>query len=508
MLGRLFVSLCVATLVLEISTVGARAIQGPSFDCSASSRQALAIILCSSPEAARADWEVSSAFWARYKDDQGEAAFNRTVTQKCALPSIETEQERSGRLVAEGLGRIILGPGLPLPPQSPITNRHIACVVEAFSTRAREIRSELTGDALREAMQTPEEHIAVQEDLLAKNLLVSRVNKYGVKADGQFGPNTRLAIKEFQRSLGAPETSYLAESQRIALADTPERRAARLRADEIKQKEASEEEVRRVAREKERQDAIEVRRQAALDEEKRRLELIRLRTEEIKQREAAEEEARRVAREKEKQNAIEAQRRFEEQEKRRLEIEAAQASEWRRKIDEAKKKGTEYASATDLGWSLVDRNNPMTDDKEFEVQSTQLNGTGALAKVEGRCLGNEVEFLATLFKEKEANVPLGFVSSSVGGLVGRKRLNDEPVFATSFANDKWRNKFILSQLRFRDGALESADTTWRILTEIETSQGTLYIRIPTFDPKIQKLISACKTQWEIEQRKQGTKVPG
>jgi len=41
------------------------------------------------------------------------------------------------------------------------------------------------------------------------------------------------------------------------------------------------------------------------------------------------------------------------------------------------------------------------------------------------------------------------------------------------------------------------------LAEIETSEGTLYIKVPMFDSKIQKLITICKQRYEVEKRRQG-----
>ena len=42
----------------------ALAVDGPSFDCSQRMRQTLAVILCTVPEAAQADWDLNTAYWA------------------------------------------------------------------------------------------------------------------------------------------------------------------------------------------------------------------------------------------------------------------------------------------------------------------------------------------------------------------------------------------------------------------------------------------------------------
>jgi hypothetical protein len=144
----------------------------------------------------------------------------------------------------------------------------------------------------------------------------------------------------------------------------------------------------------------------------------------------------------------------------------------------------------------------MTDEQDYTVKSKQTNGSGALAAVEGTCSKNEVVFETTLHNTKDdPEVPLGYANSSSNGIPGRKRINRDPVFATSFPKDTWQNQIVLSRLSFRNDDPESADTTWRVLAQIETSRGTLNIRIPTFDLKIQKLIANCKHRYEIEKRR-------
>ncbi|MGY3240040.1 peptidoglycan hydrolase-like protein with peptidoglycan-binding domain [Bradyrhizobium sp. USDA 4448] len=442
------------------------AVEGPSFDCSNGVRQTLAAILCADPAAAQADWEVSSAYWAFYSDDREESAFNQMVNQRCALPVLETAQQRAGRMLLGQIGGGILGTQLQLPSPRAITPVHVRCVVEAFRERANVIRAKLTGDRLREAQLSPEEHIAVQQALITKGFMQNRVKAYGASADGQFGPNTRVAINSYQASIGAATTGFLSDDQRLSLLEDPEQRAAR--------------EARASAEEKTRME--NVKRQRA-DEERR------------KQEAAVAEEAAKRAEAQAKQDAI-------DREKRRLEQEAAKAAEWQNRIQEAQAKGIEYAKGNDLNWSLTEKLNPMTDDKDYEVSSTQKNERGAVALVQGRCFDNGVRFEAVLHDEEDPKLPLGLPGSSQGGLIGKKRINGEGVFATSFPLDKFRNRIVFSQLSFRQDDSESADTTWRVLAELETSQGTLYLKLPLFDPKIQKLLSSCKRQSVITERRQ------
>jgi hypothetical protein len=310
----------------------------------------------------------------------------------------------------------------------------------------------------------------------------------------------RAAIKDFQRSIGARETGFLPYDQRIALMESPQERQTRL------QREAAEARAR--------QDELDAQRrakeQAKRDEEKAKQDAIereRARQDELDAQRRAKEQAKRDE-EKAKQDAIERERARQEQAKRdeekRLEQEAQKAAEWREKIEEAKKRGAEYADKTrDLTWSLTERMNPMTEENEYTVYSTQQNGSGAVASIEGMCLKDRVVFQATLQDANDPKGSLGFLTSAGGAVVGNKRINDDPVFATTFPTVKWRNRIEVSTLSFSRDSAESADTTWRTLAEVETSQGTLYIKIPMFNAKIQTLIKSCQRQNELEKRRNG-----
>jgi peptidoglycan hydrolase-like protein with peptidoglycan-binding domain len=419
---------------------------GPSFDCTHSVNSALAIILCSIPQAAQADWDLVSAYWAFSSDDRDQRAFSQSMNQRCVLPRQETAEERVGRAFAQELGPRMWGQRLPIPGPQPITQNHVRCVISAFHNRAAMLRGKLKGDAFAESKLSPEEHMQIQAALIEKGFLRNRFRDYGANADGQFGPNTRSAIKDFQRSIGARETGFLSDQQRTALLESPQEREARA------------------------------------------------------ERTAAEARAR--------QDALEAQRRAEEQRKRdeekAIQDEAKKAADWREKIEEAKKRGPEYAAKIGhLTWSLTEHMNPMTEENEYTVSSTQPNGDGAVASIEGVCLKDRIVFQATLLDANDSKRPLGFLTSAGGAVVGNKRTNDDPVFATTFPTVRWRNRIEVSTLSFSHDSPESADTTWRTLAEVETSQGTLYIKIPMFNAKIQTLITNCQRQYELEKRQNG-----
>ncbi|QHP69450.1 peptidoglycan-binding protein [Bradyrhizobium sp. LCT2] len=433
--------------VLLCSTGSVHAIDGPSFDCSHGVNTALAIILCSNSDAASADWNMSSAFWAAFKSDRDETeqnAFNQSVSWRCGLPPQPSQLDRFY--------------GFPPPPAQPITQAHVNCVISAFNARTAILRARLRRDALLESKLTPEEHIEIQQALIIKGFLRNRVQKYRANPDGQFGLNTRAAIRDYQRSIGASPTGFLSDQQRVAVLQSPEEMEAR--------------EARAAAEAKAKRAAIDAKKQA-------------------------EEQAKR-AEEQAKQEA-------EEREKKRLEEEAARAAEWRQKIDEAQRKGPEYAAKlSDVKWTLREHINPMTEEMEYTVLSRQSNGTGAVANVEGFCERNQVPFQATLENDHDPAASLGFITSRFdNGIIGKKRINDGPVEPTSFPAEKWRNRITVASLIFTHDGPEVAETTWRVLAEIETSRGTLYIKIPMFNGNVQKLIANCQHRYEVEKRRGG-----
>jgi hypothetical protein len=157
---------------------------------------------------------------------------------------------------------------------------------------------------------------------------------------------------------------------------------------------------------------------------------------------------------------------------------------------------------SDVKWTLNEHENPMTEEIEYTTSSIQKNDTGAVATIEGFCKKDQVLFHATLENASDPKVPLGFITSPYGGgIIGNKRVNDGSVLATSFPAEKWRNRITVSSLSFSHDAAEAAETTWRVLAEVETSHGTLYIKIPMFNDKVQKLIANCQHRYEVEKQR-------
>ena len=249
--------------------------------------------------------------------------------------------------------------------------------------------------------------------------------------DGEFGPITRSAIKQFQQSLGASPSGFLSNEQKTALLERPGEREARV--------------ARLAAEAKAKQDA---------------------------------------------ENA-------------RLEAEAKAAKQWRQKVDEARVKGGQYAEKAEFKWSLSETDDPMTDDKDYTVASTQPNGKGAVATVEGECAKpGRVAFVATLLDASDAKSPLALPDFNNEYIAGMKRINDEQAFPTHFPTQKFRNNVVVATL-ISLSATESIETTWRVLAEIETGRGRLIVQIPMFNANVQRLLVACGKQFENANNRRG-----
>jgi peptidoglycan hydrolase-like protein with peptidoglycan-binding domain len=317
---------------------------------------------------------------------------------------------------------------------------------------------------------SPERHVQIQEALAENGFLSSASGTH----DGEFGPITRRAIKDFQQSIGAPATGFLSGDQRLALLETPEERQARAERAEAEARAKQEAEQRARIETERRAAQAEADRKASEEAERKRLEAI-----------AAEKRAR------------------EEAERRRLEAEAEAAKEWARRVDEARTKGVPYAAQAGAKWTLSEKPNPMTDDNDYTVRSVQPNGSGAEALIEGTCQKpGRVVFLATLNETGDHSNPLGLPTFQNGAIVGEKRINDEPAFPRAFPNDIFKNRIIVSTLSSLDPT-ESIETTWRVLAQVETTRGPVLMRIPMFDDNVQKLLAACKRRGEIANRRTG-----
>jgi peptidoglycan hydrolase-like protein with peptidoglycan-binding domain len=160
----------------------------PSFDCT-KAQTPVALIICSSDEGVRADWDLNSAQWALYFSlpDENRESFEQDETRWLqGLPAVCK----------------ILG--------GEIGSEQAQCVLNSYAKRAARYRVQLNGDALVESRLSPEQHMQVQQALIERGLL-------NEAADGEFGENTRTAIKRFQEQSGSAPSGFLNVQQRQLL---------------------------------------------------------------------------------------------------------------------------------------------------------------------------------------------------------------------------------------------------------------------------------------------------
>ncbi|MBR0783934.1 peptidoglycan-binding protein [Bradyrhizobium iriomotense] len=162
----------------------------PSIDCRRVALQARSLIgsvLCSGAEGAAADWDLNSAFWAYY------GGLN-PADQKAADKA--EDQWRRGLIVRCQLPQSVFG----------ISLAQRKCVLAEVHRRAEFYRSKLAGDALNEAQLSPDLHGELQRALADRGLLADA-------PDGEFGLNTRAAIKRFQEQTGEVASGFLSSQQ-------------------------------------------------------------------------------------------------------------------------------------------------------------------------------------------------------------------------------------------------------------------------------------------------------
>ena len=83
-------------------------------------------------------------------------------------------------------------------------------MLSAYRKRASAYRSQLDGDALVESRLSPKQHAQIQQALVEHGFLNGTT-------DGEFGPNTRAAIKSFQSQSDSEATGVLTANQRQQL---------------------------------------------------------------------------------------------------------------------------------------------------------------------------------------------------------------------------------------------------------------------------------------------------
>jgi uncharacterized protein len=155
----------------------------PTFDCS-HARSLTARTVCFDRAGAMADWDLITAYWARY--------FSLPESERQAFDNAQQDWLDS------------------LNQKCPRTSNPPQCVLAAYHSRAASYRSQLRGDALAESHLTPEQHAQIQQSLISMGLLSD-------SPDGEFGPNTRVAIRQYRGQSADDQGEFLTAPQRAQL---------------------------------------------------------------------------------------------------------------------------------------------------------------------------------------------------------------------------------------------------------------------------------------------------
>jgi peptidoglycan hydrolase-like protein with peptidoglycan-binding domain len=148
-------------------------------------------ILCLDRQGAGADWDLNATLWAvdGSLDDSQKKAFGA--------------EQQSWRSSLDARCGLLGGAGA-------FSGQQRNCVIKAFHDRAASLRTRLSGDALEESKLSPEDHAQIQQALVARNFLADR-------PDGEFGNNTRQAVRSYQINEKAKPTGVLSGEQRDRL---------------------------------------------------------------------------------------------------------------------------------------------------------------------------------------------------------------------------------------------------------------------------------------------------
>jgi peptidoglycan hydrolase-like protein with peptidoglycan-binding domain len=147
----------------------------------------VAKVLCSGPQGAAADWDLNAVLWAI-------AGASDSAAQK----KLDNEQDGWRRWLNQNC--FMAASNLPGQDGTPDDE----CIFREFHKRATVLRKRLSGDALAETLLTPEQRAKIQIAL-------------AVKPNGEFGPETRVAIRKFQIDAGSQPTGFITAEQRSRL---------------------------------------------------------------------------------------------------------------------------------------------------------------------------------------------------------------------------------------------------------------------------------------------------
>jgi hypothetical protein len=211
-----------------------------------------------------------------------------------------------------------------------------------------------------------------------------------------------------------------------------------------------------------------------------------------REKKAAEEELRKKAMEEEQQRPAQEDFKRKAEEELRRQEDQRRADRLRALVEEARKRGPDYAAQSGTSWELRETRDEMTDGPVYEVSSHQGNNLVSVG-VQGKCIGGRMMIAAT-FLDADGSGRHPTVSPTV-----QWRVNDLPFGVMTLETTNFSNQFVImgGPLQ-RENGKEPAITDenflemWALRVRFETSGGEIVVKIPFFDGSVRKFIDSCR----------------
>jgi hypothetical protein len=235
------------------------------------------------------------------------------------------------------------------------------------------------------------------------------------------------------------------------------------------------------------------------------------------QRQHAAEDARYADMAKRRQEELQQKQQVDAEQKRVAEEQAAVLRH--QQMVEAQPKGEAYARLRETSWSSEENKNQMTDKVDVIAESEQSNGRGAVANITVKCeRAGRMSFTALITDENGMAIVLPAYQPQVYGnelpsrVNGTTRINEDQATSKIYLAPKFNNEFIFLTLvdptstqrasgsifdlvattmgDMISGTWDSG-TTWRVLVQVDSSMGSVLIKVPLYDPSIRKVMTSC-----------------
>lgn len=220
-----------------------------------------------------------------------------------------------------------------------------------------------------------------------------------------------------------------------------------------------------------------------------------------------------------------------QQEEKELNEQRSIIEEQNRKLAETaeiRKKGLDYAKESSTTWTLQQSKNELTDIKKLSLLSNQKSNDGTgFVQILGVCDGGTAVFTVTILGNENNRAPVVPGSSDLGIPV-KYRVDDGQILSFHAPIDKFRNVFVMAKVskeRSNKGYINSKkidevnaarlffgkewdalqklagsssdvlgvldDRNWRVVAQVETSQGTIVAKLPLYQNEVRQLINSC-----------------